>query len=530
MEPSNRTRSPVARAILIAVLLAGTTISAAVVVEALRFGVPLRWYLGRTGWGMALAGAAAAAVLGAGLLLRGLFRRNAFRSGIADRTALRVFFYVLVLHAVFVLVFLQPFRRQILDLSAAWAFGAFALVATFGGSAGRILPRGALRALDLVLMNVCVVLVGGELVLRGLALVQPSPIFARGLDRAEANLRLNRLEPGAVRYGFRCNSGGYYDTEFTPKRPGVPLVVAIGDSFSASVVPHYHHFTTVCERALPGVDVYNLGAPSIGPAEYLYLLRYEAVPLEPDLIVVNLFIGNDIGARRLPELRDRRLRSWYDADNLLLYVVPKRLAAVARERRALAQGDGQAGSPPESERDEKSAAKQEAAVLAGTPEEIEAAFPWVVDWRKESPAMSWETLLRNESGGATDSCGRAFDPYPRLFSVIDEMKAAAGRIPLAFLLFPSRFQVDDDVMAEVAKTVPEAAADRDYPQRRIAEGLAERGIPYLDLLPPLRAAAPLADGRRHVYHTNDTHFNTRGNAIVGEAMAEFVGRLLQSGM
>jgi hypothetical protein len=50
----------------------------------------------------------------------------------------------------------------------------------------------------------------------------------------------------------------------------------------------------------------------------------------------------------------------------------------------------------------------------------------------------------------------------------------------------------------------------------------------LDLPPPLRAVPPLADGRRHLYHLRDTHFNARGNRAAGWALAEFVRGLLGS--
>jgi hypothetical protein len=52
--------------------------------------------------------------------------------------------------------------------------------------------------------------------------------------------------------------------------------------------------------------------------------------------------------------------------------------------------------------------------------------------------------------------------------------------------------------------------------------MKERGIAALDLLPRLRAQEPLPDGRRHLYHLRDTHFNARGNEAAGAALAELV--------
>lgn len=57
--------------------------------------------------------------------------------------------------------------------------------------------------------------------------------------------------------------------------------------------------------------------------------------------------------------------------------------------------------------------------------------------------------------------------------------------------------------------------------------LAERGIAVVDPLPALRAAAPWSDGRAHMYHTGDTHLNTRGNAVVGAVLAEALRPLVE---
>jgi hypothetical protein len=47
-------------------------------------------------------------------------------------------------------------------------------------------------------------------------------------------------------------------------------------------------------------------------------------------------------------------------------------------------------------------------------------------------------------------------------------------------------------------------------------------VAYLDVLPVLRAVAPLPDGNRHLYSLRDTHFNRRGNRFVGRALADFL--------
>ena len=89
------------------------------------------------------------------------------------------------------------------------------------------------------------------------------------------------------------------------------------------------------------------------------------------------------------------------------------------------------------------------------------------------------------------------------------------------MIIPDVFQVEDSLWSEVAPP----GATREKRMRSVAitrRWLEEHSFAYLDLLPVLRGARPLADGELHLYKLNDTHFNARGNAIVGRALAAFL--------
>jgi hypothetical protein len=106
--------------------------------------------------------------------------------------------------------------------------------------------------------------------------------------------------------------------------------------------------------------------------------------------------------------------------------------------------------------------------------------------------------------------------------VLLEMRRACGATPFGVLLIPDEFQVEDETW-RLASAVPDGERfDRDQPQRVLSRWLAEQGIPCLDLLPALRAVPPMPDGRRHLYHLRDTHFNARGNAVAGHELARFL--------
>lgn len=313
------------------------------------------------------------------------------------------------------------------------------------------------------------------------------------------------LPPRSLWWGHPTNSEGHYDEDFGPRAPGQTVVATIGDSFSVGSVHHSLHFTTVAERS-SGLRIDNYGAVSIGPREYLDILRLWVAPREPDLVVINLFIGNDLFTGRYSErawIRSGRwLGPWLDRENALLWQVPRR-TLLARAARPLLDYDKQ----PQ--------------VRLETRAELLEALPWMEDPALEPASFDRETFLGMERFRARD-IGIAGD-CAAVNELLAQMRTACGQAPLAVMLIPDELQVEDALWNELRARWPDLEpAERDRPQRLIGAFLAAEDIPYLDLLPVLRAQPPLEDGDRHLYHLQDTHFNARGNQVAGEALARFL--------
>jgi hypothetical protein len=387
-----------------------------------------------------------------------------------------------------------------------FGMGTWGALVAYGPALARRMSPSRLRALDLALVNVCLIVLGAEVGLRAMAHFVRTPLLQQQDAEAASRLRQWRFAPGRPYWGFPCNAQGFYDDPFSPVQPHHCRAVTIGDSFSIGVVPHDWHFTTVAERALGGCEVDNLGAVNIGPEEYALLVQ-EAKPLAPDVMVIDLFVGNDL----LDLVGGGRLRSWFDRQNILIYLLPGRLLALMRERRH--GGDGQVGGTAEAEGERLMSSA-----------EARLAFPWLLDATKERARFSEEAYARIEGVRARMMTNPEFSGavnYQRLFELLTAMRAAALPSRLAVMIIPDEYQVNDELWQSVAAG-PSASLGRDHPQRIIGQWLAEQQIPYLDLLPILRAVPPLADGKRHLYHLRDTHFNARGNQVVGEALAAFL--------
>jgi len=325
---------------------------------------------------------------------------------------------------------------------------------------------------------------------------------------------VHRLVPGTRHLGQVTNSGGYVDTEFAARRPLTHRVVSIGDSFSVGVVPHAYHFTTVAEGLLDSTEICNMGASSIGPRQYLWLLREEALALAPDVVVVNLYAGNDLLDYEPPEPQ----RTWavLYRRNVLLFLVQKRLRALARERAR--RGDSL---------DELEVSLGKGLPPGLTREQIAGLLPHLEDPALEKPNYSEAFFLELELERARLACGASRPAYALLLELLEQICAAAGDTPLVFMLIPDEFQVDDELWSRLLELTPGEDLERDRFQRLVGAALAERGVPVIDLLPVLRAVPPAADGRPHLFHLRDTHFNARGNHAAGQALAEGLRPLLR---
>ncbi len=498
-----------ARAVRALLLIAASGSSALAAWTVVRHPALFERAAGPAGRWAAAAALAAAALLALVLPWRRA-RDTTTTAGVGVRLRLAIYAAMgaVALHGVLV----ERFHPELAPLLLAAALLGGSLAAEL--PAGR-LPAALLRAADRLALAVCVFLVAGEIALRVWARLAPSPLFQRADLSTEERERLFGLPPGTEHDGFATNSAGHYDEEFAPRRPGGPRrVLSVGDSFAASVVPHAFHFTTVCEQELGDTEVLNLGVCTAGPWDYLRWIERDAPSLALDLVVACIFLGNDVhDAKRVSTgwISHRPLHR----ENLLLWLVPTRLLALRR-----GAADGGLGSAIAAGR-----ATDRRGVPLASPAELLREKPWLADPLLERGTYGEADYLRIERARAREACGPETVGYGHLFEALERMHAASGTAPFAVLLLPDEFQVEDALWSDVVAGVPEPL-ERDRPQRLAGAWLSDRGIPFEDLLPRLRAVEPLGDGRRHVYALRDTHFNVRGNRVAGLGLAALVERVL----
>ena len=317
-------------------------------------------------------------------------------------------------------------------------------------------------------------------------------------------------------------------------------VVVLGDSYTvAGQVPYEQDFTSVLEQRLHAagyaqVRVINAGVGGYTTFNEAGLLRENLAWLQPDLVVVAAFLGNDVaenvlaaygGYRDAPEHPDGVTWSRAAADLLAQSDAwfarnPPRPASEARVApstlatlRAAASGTW----------DQARAASRLLGTLFGDP--IHAASvttapggaPPAREQRRLSLASFEWTILR--AVPREEHLDAAWPLFARYLEDIQQTAAAVGA-PTLLMAIPEMAQFDDQMRARVMADYrfSEAEVDWDQPQRLLSAVAEQTGIPELDLLPVFRARADRAD----LYLRLDTHFTALGHAVTAEALAQFL--------
>ncbi len=336
-----------------------------------------------------------------------------------------------------------------------------------------------LRVAHRLALATLLTVVGAEVGCRILTATIDSPLTAWSHDGAAEFVRHHRLAPHAEHFGSRCNSLGYVDAEFTLERdPTRRRIVVLGDSFVVGGVPYEQNFATLVETLLDAhtpTEVLNFGVPGAGPPEYLEIWNTEAARYAPDRVVVVLFVGNDF--------QIAEPRSLLHADALRSWTILRRLWRLLWHERT-----GQTGS-----------------VLRADPNEPTFSE---ADFRRIEAARVW--ICRTEPDATSERSIAA------ALAFVDRLHEAIGE-RLHVVVAPDEFQVDDALWHRVVGDAP-LAYDRDLPQTRLKQHLATRGVPFLDLLPTLRAAHRDAP----TYKVRDTHWNAHGNAAAARAIADWL--------
>ncbi|MCX6545588.1 MAG: hypothetical protein NTV05_14400 [Acidobacteria bacterium] len=312
----------------------------------------------------------------------------------------------------------------------------------------------------------------------------------------------HRLRPGA-QTRFRTseyettisiNGQGVRDAEIGPKALNERRILVLGDSLVMAVqVESSQTFCKLLEARLNATHsggglhyrVINAGVQGYGPVEKYLFYNYVARAFDPDVVLIGLYPGNDVMQARASAYR---------------------LAGV-----------------PASE--------------SGVAPAAETIGVWARRLVRRSMVLQ---IVRLRVLTLVGHFGRTPDVYPPLRAYLQQPPpevdeglgliresvsrmtavASAQHAKTALVLFPARFQVDDDDFRYQEKGVAEAGQTllRDGATERFKTTLSDLKLPTLDTLPALREASRGGD----VYFTDTAHFTPRGHEAIAEALRVFL--------
>lgn len=293
-----------------------------------------------------------------------------------------------------------------------------------------------------------------------------------------------RGKPNALDYDFHLNSRGFKDVEFkTQKAEDTYRILGLGDSFAFGIVPYQYAYLTLLEERLNAsgekTEVINMGIAGAGPRDYLALLVNEGLDLAPDMVLVSFFIGNDLAE----ETKERKLYTYSYAASFINYLI-----TVNR---------GFEGWVPHPSHVYDDAA----------PTFSDQAFIALESERSE--------IYRKQSRQFESDLAAALS-----YLVQIKQQCDARGIALAVVLLPDEVQVNPSLQSRVLelKTFNSSADAFDFalPNRLLAKGLKEHGIPVLDLLDDFSRASRQSP----LYRSNDTHWNIAGNNLAADTIAK----------
>ncbi len=316
--------------------------------------------------------------------------------------------------------------------------------------------------------------------------------------------------PFQTRRGFVLNSRSMRTAEYAGGRTtDAYRIMVLGDSFTfaSGGVPYQDLWTVQMRKelqrsgALGEVEVFELAVPGVGPRFELRLWELEQELVDPDLVIVGFFVGNDF-LDEVPDTLESKTEIKPERWSYL-YRLLRNLRRVWQERERLQLSES-----------EQQVQKRGGFDVGMKPEHI-GPVDNRPQWYLELEAKRIRICLNAERHRFL----RLADDVVAVLGRFDSQVRAAGDEFLVVII-PDEFQVDAELLRKVLdhRQIGPEDLDLDLPQRYLAEQLDEAGIAYLDLLPTFRE-----HGRtQRLYWPNDSHWNPEGNALAGRTLATYL--------
>ena len=347
---------------------------------------------------------------------------------------------------------------------------------------------------SLILLFICI-----EILLRVYSKITPA--FFAPTDKTYNQFR---PKPNSWVNGFQVNSKGFQDEEFSvPKKAGTFRILAIGDSFTLGVVPYENNFVTLLENSLREkksyIEIFNMGISATTIRGYLSLFVDEGLDLNPDMILLNIYIGNDIFDS------EKKVESSLYTLRFIKYI-----RAIFLYNELTSDWSKRIGSDSKDYSYDNNRKTMNETTFYQLQKDLFIIY-FDNKYTLGSLKYKYASIFRDL----------------HTFNEICKSK----NIKLLVTLFPSEIQVDQSLQKIIETEFtndPIVGAFGSYetfiksinyslPNRIIGEELKKQNIQYIDLLDSFKEKALTTK----LYKPNDTHWNIEGNLLAAEVLEQY---------
>jgi len=354
---------------------------------------------------------------------------------------------------------------------------------------GKVLQNTILVLLSLLFSFFCV-----EWILR-LAHIEDTYGYPEGLYMNDPLLGYKmapKIEGTLIKPEFatfvHTNSLGLRDREYESKRPSDYRILALGDSFTwgGYGTQLNETFIKIVEQKLNGsleqnIQVINSGVPGYGIEQESLYAQSEGIKLEPDMILLNFYVGNDFTgkflAEKAPKANEKGQLVSLNSMPLRNFLLEHLHSFRFFERRILPFFGGV----------------------------IENYFPNILD----SSGKTGDIYKIKYDRGTESRVKNTLGAIGKL-----NLYCKDNNIELMVVVIPTIFQVYDNVKESFIRASMLGKDDFDFnkPQALLKEFFLRENIEFIDLLPEFKKLSSNHD----LYWSLNPHFNKKGNEIAAK--------------
>jgi len=308
------------------------------------------------------------------------------------------------------------------------------------------------------------------------------------------------LQSAEFKTSVAINSLGLRERELGPKPPGAYRILVLGDSFvfgqgvdAESTFPHLLESELTLRVPEVAWQVINAGVPGYGTDQQVAFLEELGWSLEPDLVIVALFAGNDVYDNSIGGQVRRSVRNGYLYDEHRAQEKAARSAFVGPVTSWLAL---------------------HSRLYVFIRSQFDAV-QWARGSRIPVPSEHLDALRLSPSANFMDGLARTETLLERMAD-----QAAQHDARLLVVLLPAAIQVDDALWDRTLTLFHLSADEFDRAQLgKLFDQFTRRlGIPFLDLLPAMLSTytgPPL-------YFETDIHWTAEGHRAAAPVIARYL--------